>query len=1540
MECKYELYQNGKKVGSYSEAQLAAELLNIKTAWNGNSELKAVFEDGSREVDLFSIESKFEAACSRADGIRSMFSGSGTSSYVMSGSSSEDPDIMRIHDRQGYVGITSFIEQYGNPKSGISTPILPPFDESSWERKTREKLSKAGVSDTQIDTIIKDTKNSWNDLQKIGDDIHGIYEDVFNDASIRETNTLDSFGDVRESVISQAQAFKKELIRLYGAGDPSKVKFYPELEITAKELDPDLKILLESKSITNVCGIIDLLVIDSNGQPHIFDYKTSRRKFDPEAWNISRSGPDMWTKDKKEHVKNQLAAYNAMLQQYGFGPASCEVVPIFLDIEYKDIYKSSIDRVLSVDQNKHHVVPETNNGRVYLNWKSLVPIKVELPATETIELFNKFKTLMPVDHITSMEVQQFEASAEWYKRNRVKDVMSDDPKYGTARYYFVKHETTGRREYAVDDEDLDRKLQAYTAEVRTKKANELTALATTIKQSLSGTIDIDSFIQDYNISNPGFLKTQFGRYINGGWNLVSDDNMIRAGLFEFRLGNRSEIIVMTNSPIHDNLNLGLGTSLLGRFVEDQYIDSKTILRASNGNIEAMKAMIYVAEHPELFTDTKIVQIVTMNPWSGHKTNVQNSQWIENYNQLVEKCGEESGLKLVNPNVFYDDLYATMSLVDSYLESGENPIHLSDLSTDGIGLDLDVTLYTEDFILDALDRMKRKFPYLVNGETFMQGNENVWLAYNYLYSALLTLRGLHTYSELEPGLWLKSGIRTGLYVNSAGYSPSTNFRVFDDVMQQYALEVRLAVEKQGRPLIPALNNFYNEMGRAKIVGGEAKYFLRWFKRDSDNKIDKSFSLKHPSEFHGAEKEAIETWLNVMAELKYREDGQSEEDFQLKVARAKADESYYEVPLTEAAFSRQVTGVGLFKAFKNKVQQYTEMTQDVFAGASEDTNERTNKYKWRKNHRNILFNKLALDSTSRVKLIEEHGVGFFETNLEDVIYQALVLYNKTKLSRKYIPIIDGMRVALRVERAHGGTDNDATLEAFDKLVNSKFYGENIIDPTLVPYAKWIGAVKSLLSKLQLGFNFRSFFRELFQGTWMGLSRSSVQMLPGVDAETYSWAATYVAKESWKNFSNVSLLQQMNSQYGMANYSMSNIARQRRMNWWGIKNFRTDTLFLTSSAPDFQHRMAILIAKMKADDCWDAHYLDENGFLKYDFSKDSRFSVYLSGDTTNPLYIDQKTEYLERIAELNRVGMTKENGEAYKEGDDLPMAYTPKEIQAIKNYADLLYGHYDDESKSLMNDMFLGSLFLQYKTYTTSRVEQWVMTPGVYNTEMLEHDMDEVTGEKLYRVHSGIDEYGMPRLEIKTRSQLESEGRDFNELVANKEIEACMSWKGIPMEGMARSYLKFATDVLHWDWAEWKRRWNEPIERDNILLGLHDCLFMSLMMLLMTALFGIAFEGEWTTDHQKIARAMQKNGWGPSLAYNIAYGSFQDFPFWQVGSSMFSDLNPTAITSAKRIIQNTGAVIMGNKTIFQAATNTIGALNDLRGVANNIANTVESI
>jgi hypothetical protein len=60
-------------------------------------------------------------------------------------------------------------------------------------------------------------------------------------------------------------------------------------------------------------------------------------------------------------------------------------------------------------------------------------------------------------------------------------------------------------------------------------------------------------------------------------------------------------------------------------------------------------------------------------------------------------------------------------------------------------------------------------------------------------------------------------------------------------------------------------------------------------------------------------------------------------------------------------------------------------------------------------------------------------------------------------------------------------------------------------------------------------------------------------------------------------------------MANYSLGNVVNQRRTNWLNINNWGKDTLFVGCSAPDYQHRMSILIAKMMDDGVWDAFSLD---------------------------------------------------------------------------------------------------------------------------------------------------------------------------------------------------------------------------------------------------------------------------------------------------------------------------------------------------------------
>lgn len=1503
----------------------------------------------SKVTILYSLDKRANVI-SKVEDVKSKFSSvlERTKSGYFTGGTEPDGGI-KLHDVEGYMGVTTYITQYGHPKKGLDQPIVTGFNEDAWTLKKRLDLTRAGKSESEANDIIEKIKDGWKLLQEYGTEVHSIYEAIMGDKTIPNTPNLKD--SIKNEVIKQAKDFKKQLIAKYGNGDPSKVSFYPELDIASKNIEPDLKILLANRTnpktgapepIKAISGTIDLLVVDANGNTHIFDYKTSRKKLDPDEWDIVNNAliaEGHWDSTKKLSLREQLAAYNVILEQYGITGSTCEVVPIYLDIDYKDSDHYEIAGLNSVTQQDTMSVPQTTTGSSYANWKAMLPTPVKINTESELESAKKFEKLFPFSQISAMQVKQFEANIEYY-RDKVKNVTSDDTEhYGKDKFYFVEYQTTGKRRYAKDEEDLENKLQAYVEAVREKKDNELFSLASTLRHALSDQITLEDFVQNYRVNNRNFLETQFGRYIKEKWELVSDDGMISNGFFLFRHDGRSELVVITNTSIHPKINLGKGDTILGKYIENTYINSKEILPANNGNIAGMKAMIFIADHPELFKEMPLTQVMVMNPWDGERTYVNNSQWVNNYNRLIEASGEKE-YNPISDTLFYGDLVSLLAIVDSNLKCAENPGELKGFSMEGVVTDGNVAQFTEEYIEKALRWMRSKYTFLENAENEMVGNENIWIAYNYLNRALLELKGLHVYDETEVGKWFSSGVKPGLNVASSGYSGSTNFRVFDDVMQQFSLEVRMFVEQMGRPLIPAFNNFYKSMGRKKLIGGEANYFLRWFVRDENGNITKEFRLKDPDshDFDGnsAEREALKTWLEIMAQLRWpKSEYKSEVDRENRIEQAKASGEYYQVPLTEAAFSRQVKGLGFIKTIKNKWDQYAELTQDVFAGSGEE------KANWRRgrdskgnaiNPNRVMYNKFKKNAQQRAALIEEHGIGFFETNLEDVINQALVAYAKEELSKKYVPIIDAMRTSLRVSKQYGGANAPETLESFEKLVKSKFYGESIVDESLKPYMRWMQALKSFFSKLQLGFNFRSMFRELFQGTWMGISRSAVQMMPGVTWDTYKNGAWHVIRESHKNFSNVSLLQQMNMIYGMANYSMGQIANQRRLNWYGIKNFRSDTLFLTATAPDFQHRMSILVAKMMGDGCWEAHSLDENGFLKYDFKKDKRFKAYTENDTKNPDYLAQKTEYETRIAELIKAGIKKADGTDYKIGDDLEMAYLPKEVQSIKNFADLLYGHYDEESKSMMNDMFLGSAFLQYKTYATSRVEQWVMTPGIYNTEMLQHDVDPVTGEQLYKVHSKeLDENGMPIIEIKTRDQIEN----FDELMEANQIEACMSWKGIPMEGMGRSYIKFLKDMKSLNWADLKEKWNNPIERDNIILGLHDCLLMSLFMLLITGLFGwILGDGTFETDHEKVAREMRNAGWGESLAYNIAWGSFSDFPIWKTLGNVFGDLNPSVVTSASKLVTTTGNVIVGNKSLLQAVTNTVGAAADLKGWADKLA------
>lgn len=1428
-------------------------------------------------------------------------------------------DSIKLHDHPDYIGVTEMLYEIGNPKVGNNKPLVEKLDLDSYKLNRTKYWTDLGKSEEAAKELTENEIKSWDVSAEYGDEIHSIFQSVFEDKTLPVTKLL-SESQV-DYLRKEAVRLKQSLIEKYGAGS----EFYSEISIATTDIDSDLKEILKNKNKKGISGTIDLLVVAEDGSTHIYDFKTSKHTIG--EWDVDSK--DGWHSKKKLAITNQLAAYNVLLEQVGIHNSTTHIVPIKLDFEYQDEEKTIISGLSDYTmENILDNVPKTTQGNIYNSWKIFIPKPFKFNTDSIIDIDKKVTHMLPIKSWIDSKLEVKTGTVDYY-RKRVYTIPENSWEREKGKYKFTEYGIKSTPTYYKNEQELEEGLNKYVEDLKSVRANEVDSIAVNLTRVLAGDMELETFADSLTSDSKDFVLNTFRRYVDDGWNFVRNKDLNAYGIFIFQKDGRSEIIGLTNDAIGTQMNLGLGKSILGKTRPDSVIDSKRILSATIGNMELMRIMTYVAENQDSFKDNKITQIRVVNPWRGRENSALTSKLVENYNLLVQDNDAtfDGNLKYINSNIFWGDVVSLLSVANDLIQTAtEKSYGLYDFKMEGLDQTKN-TIYTEQWINNAIRKLVKNYDYLQAQDNTGRGDPAIWEAYYYLNQALLAVSNMSVVQEFDVDMWLNAKVTPGTAIASTSYSPSANIRQFDDIMQQFATDVRVEVEKLGRPVMKSLKSFYDSKNKSTVFRNESNYFLEWFRKNPDGSISEEFKLLDPSDpsLSKESSAALDTWLKTMAKLRWPKATEEE------IKKFKDSEKYYEVPLTEAAFSRQLKNVG-FKVFKNKFEQYAELTADVFAGDTEQ------KEKWIQKYSHLgLYNKFNLDPDQRSYKIQKHGVGFFETNLEIVMNQALVAYTKQEASKKYIPRIKAVQTCLKMAQTYGGQIQQNTSEALDKLIKSKFYGESIIPGgTMQAFARWLNVIKHGLSFMALGFNLRSFTREFLQGTWMGINRAGLNNMPGINEKTYLAAYEHVLMNAHKNFSSVSLLQQLDARYGVANYSLNNISRKRRLNWYGIRNWNTDTAFWGSTAPDFQHRMTILVAKMMGDGSWQAYSLNKDGDLIYDWKKDKRFSVYAdpNANKQSEEYINQRALYMQYIAELNRIGKQyNDNGvlRQYKEGDELPEAYSSREIQALKSYSDLLYGHYDDESRSLINDMFLGSFFMQYKTYITSRVEQWTLSPGTYNTEFLEWEVDPVTKQKLYRVHGDLDEEGKPDITIKTKAQI---GADFDRLVSENRIEPLYVWKGMPMEGIARSYINFFKDIKSMGWDAFKNLKNNPIQRDNMLMGLHDTLFASFMMLLITGIFGLLIDGEWTTDHAKIAKEARKNGWLDSFTYNVSYGSFTDFSPWKNAWSMVGDWNPPALTSAIRVVNNAGAVIMGNKSIFQAVTNTVGAAGDLKGLADKFA------
>lgn len=214
----------------------------------------------------------------------------------------EDPeDVEMFYKIDRSIGTTRFL-QLDLPGFGN---LVPAFNQDSWHDTQLSRLTQGFYIDTKGNKhIVKDKKDNpirpqeeasaeqiiqamvdtWPQLSEQGTQIHKVFQDIFEGKTpVQPSDGALKDPELFRALVEQVNGFKQSLLDRY-----PNCKFYPEYIIKSENLDPKFADILASTGNDSINGKIDLLILDENGNCHLYDFKVSRK--DVGDWNEENNG--------------------------------------------------------------------------------------------------------------------------------------------------------------------------------------------------------------------------------------------------------------------------------------------------------------------------------------------------------------------------------------------------------------------------------------------------------------------------------------------------------------------------------------------------------------------------------------------------------------------------------------------------------------------------------------------------------------------------------------------------------------------------------------------------------------------------------------------------------------------------------------------------------------------------------------------------------------------------------------------------------------------------------------------------------------------------------------------------------------------------------------------------------------------------------------------------------------------------------------------------------------------------------------------------
>lgn len=1436
-----------------------------------------------------------------------------------------EPDI----DSGRYLSLQQFIDSPSFTIDG-KAPIFQMDFNRFLDYKKKDLMMNHDMTEDEAEEHVKGMKEHWDIIAKDAFDMHKILVSAPDDYlqpsldSIIKNSEGTAFQNIPNSL---ENASIKILQQIFKEKDLSKLASLESKRLlrNINLLSSDVKGLKEP-----LAGHFDYILIHENGDVEVFNIKSSTERY------IN------WDHNKKEKYRCQLALLKRMLESNGVSTKNIQmnIIPVKMnydstwaqieDVEVEEVvnmeYKGTQYIFKRYDQIAEHFIP----AKVKV---SEIPMEAEMKITKDLQM------LLPESNLDVAGVKETAKSwldANW---NRLQKTPLSDGGWeiqipGDDAPIQVKDPNSASRNKElvtlIEDrlEQLSRNEQnekgIYWTIKRIKEAYENNS-----EPNLTGEYGV--YLQE-RISK--YLEVDDeGKYV---WELKQNNIFTKAGMLVFVHSKTKQIdtVTLTNADVGLEHDFKGRKHLLGNYIGELNTENFT-LSSNYGNIETIRTLAILNQVlPNFEGDFKLGELQVLGisrQFHGKKGVAYNyAQIIPEFNTMVRVVNHNNPNKPPIVNNFIEKNIHTTEPSDVLIQNYYAIIGSDGNEKLGTLKDLSPYLITSGSVEAKVEKLNilieklrtMGIPLGINFgdskkllETARSGNKDLRTAVAMLYIEARTTRarylGDFSLENERFGAIQEYGLKNNSISNSA-------VRTVGFMFQRAADKIANDVVARYSPNREVFMEFYEKAGytnaRNEIIGDQAKVFKPLY--ETDEQGNRLMRFKNPYDLSNGlkdyEREFLKKILFEFHKLRCDVIGETNTITGIDdpiLSSSDMPKKYLNVPLERASnATRRTNSKSGFKEWTKRVSRmikkpnlFFEELQGLVGEAEQQQRE--------EDIRNLQaynpFRNSEMNDNVRQVYIDEKGVDYFEYNIENLLIDYTEKHIQSVELTQLLSRVKGIELDLILR---GETEQDEkalqhTMKVINDYLMINVFNKSIMGADTQKLEAFLAPIRSSVSKLYVAGNIAGSFRDIFQGLLENISNAVIKYQTDIGVKDVGFGYKEVLTEGATSLMTMTKLNQFNLKYRLSNLDIARISEGQKTGRGGILNWE-HWAYSTLRAPDYMNRMVLFIARMHKDGCYDAYEM-KNGRLEYDWTKDKRFELLQQPEPSDP---ELKKKYNEQLAlkySLIRQ-FNIENGTQLNPSDPLPDAYTLQEIYTFKNFADTIYGSYNQSTRTKAEQIFIGRNFLMFSTWMNGIVDAYCRKTQISESEIeFKQEVDYNTGKPLYFTKDG------------------SITTEPTELKVMKGVPIMVQGIAATIGNVVNTLHKFGYDEDgNWSASRgWQAVQEQVLIPDGIARRNMRRLFRDLAIAgILTMLFKMLFN-EMYRDHKANAdgEAILANAI-TEVMYKSTRSCFDTF----MGPAALLDYignqtNPAAYKMPERMINNVWSWAMGNKTFGQMVVNT---------------------